>query len=506
MLFEACPAAARHVLDVRCTFKILSSLSSSYLTFSEESKHEKTSRRRILTLLQKMSGRQPLIPTPSTRRLSKDRRRFLVVVFFDMAITVLLWLICTVTRGDDWRKVFFNEVNIFNEEFFKESLFDLVLLSSLRMLLLTTVYGCCVSSTSVVVAFTTLASSSYIVVKVLFFFNRLQNSVPQFLLVITSFSLCWFELYLMPFKILPRERRHARAILDNEYYSSDEEHPRSRTSARSRVPRRNVASSASNAAAAISRRNLTFSDNDEFRSAVEFSSDDENRLSRLMVPPEMRRQLETALSEGEKHTEELLRDSMLGGWKSLRSEDPLVMQGPDGYFLVRAEFPSFPALVLFNIAWKDMLKWNTQVLEGKAVAHLDHSTDLYYSVSAPAMRGYISSRDFLDVRRIHLDAAKNVYSGYFVSVESSLCPKNANPKIVRGHNYPSLIRTHSKDPLGTAHFEWLMKTDLKGGLPRRLVQSGMVTYFTEHVRRMREFATTHYHCPQQVDETDPTNI
>lgn len=95
------------------------------------------------------------------------------------------------------------------------------------------------------------------------------------------------------------------------------------------------------------------------------------------------------------------------------------------------------------------------------IAHLDNATDLYYSVSAPAMRGYISSRDFLDLRKIKLDSSADVYTGYFVSVESNLCPNNGNPKIVRGHNFPSMIRT-LKDEAGVTYFEWLMKTDLKG--------------------------------------------
>lgn len=110
------------------------------------------------------------------------------------------------------------------------------------------------------------------------------------------------------------------------------------------------------------------SDYDEFRSAAEFSSDEEAR-SRLLVPPDTKRLFEITLRECLDQVEELMRDSRLGGWKTLRSANPTVLQGPDNYFLVRSEFNKFPALVLFNIAWKDMLKWNTQVLNFKKLIH-----------------------------------------------------------------------------------------------------------------------------------------
>ncbi|UMM23558.1 hypothetical protein L5515_004221 [Caenorhabditis briggsae] len=470
------------------SFKISSSI-TSYLTFSapeDAKKFKKNEKYKRKT----MSGRQPLIPPGYERSgfVSKERKRFIVFTFFDASITILLWLLCTVTRDDDWDKAFFNEINIFNPKFIHISLFDIVLLSVLRMLLLGGTYGICLVKQWYMVAFTTLASSAYILVKVLFYFNHSSSAVPPLLLIIASFTLCWSEFYLMPFQILPRERIYARRDLegaDNPELSTDDETRSNCCSYRHRRGRRqqnsgNQSETQTAVPSRVSSGVFIASDYDEFRSAAEFSSDEEAR-SRLLVPPDTKRLFEITLRECLDQVEELMRDSRLGGWKTLRANSPTVLQGPDNYFLVKAEFDKFPALVLFNIAWKDMLKWNTQVIEGKMIAHLDSATDLYYSVSAPAMRGYISSRDFLDLR-------------YFVSVESNLCPNNGNPKIVRGHNFPSMIRT-LKGEDGVTMFEWLMKTDLKGGLPKRLVNSGMINYFSEHVKRMNEFAETHYHCP-----------
>ncbi|CAI5445973.1 unnamed protein product [Caenorhabditis angaria] len=450
-----------------------------------------------------MSSRQQLITSPSpNRQIGKDRKRFIVITFFDASVNILLWLLCTVTREDDWDKAFFDEINILNPKFLKISLFDIVLLAIIRMLFLVALYGICKTSQWYAVAFTTFVSSGYILFKVLFYFNHSSSAVPPLLLIITSFTLCWSEFYLMPFQIIPRERRRARAdAYDNADYSSEDENQS--IGQRHRRTRRPNSSSETNGVSRNASAIFIASDYDEFRSAAEFSSDEEAR-SRLLVPPETKRLFEISLRECTFEVEELFRDYRLGGWKILRQSEPCVLQGPDNYFLVRAAFDKFPALVLFNIAWKDMLRWNTQVVEGKVIAHLDNATDLYYSVSAPAMRGYIASRDFLDLRRIQLDSQADVYSGVFVSVESTLCPKNSDPKIVRGHNFPSMIKTYSEN--GIAQFEWLMKTDLRGGLPRRLVSSGMINYFSEHVKRMKEFADSHYHCPIPPQTTTSVTV
>ncbi|CAI2347344.1 unnamed protein product [Caenorhabditis sp. 36 PRJEB53466] len=437
-----------------------------------------------------MSGRQSLFPaTPSTHGvLSKERRRFIVVTFFDASVTILLWLLCTVTRDDDWKKVFFNEFDILNPQFIKVSLFDVVILAMTRVMVLSSYYGVFLGQTWHTVAFITFISSTYILTKVLLFFNHSSSAIAPYLLIIVTFTLCWAEFYLMPFQILPRERSRVRESrrnlesFENAHFSTDDEiqsehrHRRLRRQPYSGQLSEPDTLAPSRMSAAV----FIASDYDEFRSAPEFSSDEEAR-SRLLLPPDTRRLFEITIRQCYDQVEELIRDYRLGGWKTLRSDGPTVLQGPDNYFLVQAKFDQFPALVLFNIAWKDMLKWNTQVIEGRMIAHLDNATDLFYSVSAPAMRGYISSRDFLDLRRIQLDSANNVHTGYFVSVESNLCSSNESSKVVRGHNFPSMIRTRRTED-GVTCFEWLMKTDLKGGLPRRLVHQGMVSYFIEHLR------------------------
>lgn len=101
------------------------------------------------------------------------------------------------------------------------------------------------------------------------------------------------------------------------------------------------------------------------------------------------------------------------------------------------------------------------------------------------------------MRRLNIDEANGVYMGMFVSVDSPLFPPNQNKKIVRyvaplslplndrfrGVNGPSVFRVTETDTGST--LEWIMKTDLRGGLPKRLVQSSMVTYFCDHMEKLR---------------------
>ncbi|WKY01516.1 hypothetical protein Q1695_015486 [Nippostrongylus brasiliensis] len=427
----------------------------------------------------KMSGRAPLLGVDSPT-LSKDRRRFIIISIFDATLTTLLWLLCTVTKGDDWPKVFLQEINIFDAHFMSISLFDIVLCALVRMVVLILCYAILVVRHWLPVAVTTSLSTVYIVIKVLFFFSHKQGGLPQYLLVLTSFSIAWFELWLMPFKVLPGERRCEHS---DSYSSNDDLGAVAVRGGTHREPRQNHT---------VASRYIS---DDEFRSAMEFSSEDEAhtgfaqgplRLRGSQISKELRDAYEKILRDAWEKVESQLRQARLGEWKVLKANEPIVLQAPDSSYFIRSEFSCSPQ-VLFEAAWRDVLRWNSQLVEARVIATIDPVTDLYYSMSAPALKGYVSSRDFVDVRRVHFDSAIQTYTGVFVSVESQACPVHANKKIVRGTNGPSCIRAIGDATTGKCTLEWIMRTDLKGGLPKRLVQSSMLTYFIEHVARLREY-------------------
>ncbi|KAE9415043.1 hypothetical protein Angca_008252 [Angiostrongylus cantonensis] len=429
-------------------------------------------------ILSTMSGRAPLLGA-EVPGLSKDRRRFIIISIFDATLTTLLWLLCTVTKGDDWREVFLQEINIFDAHFMSISLFDIVLCAILRMAALILFYAVFVVGHWLPVAVTTSLSTVYIVIKILFFFSHKQGGLPQYLLVLASFSIAWFELWLVPFKVLPGERlcEHGELLRsqDGEFTGRSNS---------SRDPHR---------CNSITRRYMS---DDEFRTAVEFSSEDEGRrrygqgpvtLENGLISVDLRESYDkAAIRAASEKVESELRQARLGEWKVIKACDPMVLQSPDSSYYIRSEFSCSPQ-ELFNAAWRDVVQWNKQLLDGKVVGNVDSVTDLYYSRSLPALKGYIGSRDFVDIRRIYYDSVIQLYYGVFVSVDYPPIPPDPSKKIIRGMNGPSCIRAGNDAATGKSYLEWIMRTDLRGGLPKRLTQSKMHTYFIDHVNSLRDY-------------------
>ncbi|GMT20125.1 hypothetical protein PFISCL1PPCAC_11422, partial [Pristionchus fissidentatus] len=401
-------------------------------------------------------------------RISKDRRRFVVLSFFDFMLVMLLWFICTVSKGIDIPEAFIEEIDIFSVKFMKESLFDVVLIVALRMVVLMVCYGALRFTTWIPVALTTGFSSCYLLIKVIFFFSHKPSlGLPQYLIVLASFIVAWVELWFMPFRVLPHERRAQEMATE-------------------------VTSVVSSRQNSFTRPVIPFSD-DEFRSALEFSSSDDEDASTstgaagaaaARKKGSKASYIKAACTAQERTTRML---STAVTWKALRAHDPIVRQSDSGAFFVKSTFP-VSSKELWEAVWVRNLDWNDQVLDAKEVLKVDDRTCLFYSVSAPAMRGYIASRDFLDVRRVDAEPEIGEYSGYFMSVDSHLLPPNTNKKIVRGHNGASVMRVYSASEDGrTATLEWIMQTDLKGGLPKRVVQANMLTFFVNNMTRLRAY-------------------
>ncbi|VDM42259.1 unnamed protein product [Toxocara canis] len=392
--------------------------------------------------------------------MGKDRRRFLIVSVFDFCLIVLLWLICTVTKGNDWATVFLREVDIFEAQFMKISLFDIVIIAVCRMLVLVFSYAVLLVDHWIPVAITTIVTTLFLVIKVLFFFSRDQGSLPQYLVILSSFTVAWFELWLVPFRVLPRERRQAVA-------------PEIESPAMGTMRVRNAQT------------------DDEFRSAMEYSSgsdaeDDRAGSNLLHGKVYSKAEYIEAADRAEQTARQYL--SQVDSWRVICRDNPEIRYCEEKrVYYVQVEVQCSPQS-LFKAIWKDNQLWNKQVVEMRVLLHIDSTTELLYSVTAPALRGYISSRDFLDVRRIRMDTEKEVYEGWYVSVDSSILPANSNKKMIRGFNGPNLIRV-SKSPStpNMSTYEWILSSDVKGDVPRRLIERTMSSFLVGYARNLRNF-------------------
>lgn len=113
------------------------------------------------------------------------------------------------TQGDNWPKLFLDEINIFAADFFAEHLFDIVLLGLFRMAVLLTFYAGIRVDHWLPVACTTSISTIFLVIKILFFFKKNHSGLAQVILL-ASLSAAWFELWVVPFRVLSRERSTVR--------------------------------------------------------------------------------------------------------------------------------------------------------------------------------------------------------------------------------------------------------------------------------------------------------
>uniref|UniRef100_A0A914V7L6 START domain-containing protein n=1 Tax=Plectus sambesii TaxID=2011161 RepID=A0A914V7L6_9BILA len=292
--------------------------------------------------------------------------------------------------------------------------------------------------------FTTLA----LVVKVLFYFTQKDSNVPQYLVVLSSFIVAWVELWMMPFQVLQRERRHTHAIAPQETSSASTSRPnRGRSLAG------------------------TLTD-EEFRSAMEYSSgssDEENVVGRPRLPSVCRPYSNAEYIQAGRQAVTIAKrwyDSV-STWQQI-SADPLVKCTNDRdrgkVYYVKVDLSAPPERV-FRIVYSDSdqsPKWNKSVKENRVVLRVDDTTDVCYSVSAPALRGYIASRDFLDARYVEIDAERQVYTMAIVSVNSTILPPNVNKRIIRGENGPNIwiLKPLADNPNHTS-FEWIMNTDVK---------------------------------------------
>ncbi|KAK0415669.1 hypothetical protein QR680_012049 [Steinernema hermaphroditum] len=416
--------------------------------------------------------------------MSKDRRRFLVFSVFDSAIAVVLWFLCLVSRNDKvslWEK-FLLEVNILQPNFFELSGFDVVIAALIRTSAMLLLYGVIRISIWAPVLFTTSATTIYTGFKALLYFNSIGHSgFQQYLLILLPFTIAWVELFMMPCQVLAHERRAAR---DVDGY--DVETGRTRYS-------RASGSRGGGRTSVAAVRNLMTTD-DEFRSAMEYTSGesdhegDEHRISAGGSGIVSKHAYIDAVTKAEVEGERLL--SEVESWRFVNKADPVIRYHDQSRtYYVRAEFET-TTRKLFEAAWSDNHQWNRQITKFNVILTIDLKTELVHTISAPAMRGYISSRDFVDVRRVQKDEDKDVYQGTYISVDSPIQPPDVRKKIVRGENGVNLVRISPSQQEGFAVYEWLMNSDVKGGIPRRLIERTMASFLVGYVKALREFLET----------------
>ncbi|KAI6176468.1 hypothetical protein M3Y97_00801300 [Aphelenchoides bicaudatus] len=388
--------------------------------------------------------------------MSKDRRKFVIICCFDCTLITILWLISTVSKGADWPQIFLDEINIFASDFFAEHLFDIVLLGVFRTAMLLTFYACIRVDHWLPVACTTSISTIFLVIKILFFFKKNHGGLAQVVLL-ASLSAAWFELWVMPFRVLSRERR----AHDNVSIGS---------SSRSSAPNSFFRPNRLNRRRMIATAHPTT--DDEFRSALEYTTDEE-RSPQIALNP----------------TINLPRFGCILRQSAYATLDSAYRQ----VVIMASETPAWKVVNNLKMIL-ELCFWLLGVMSRCGIPQLgrmdylykfDAERDIVHSESTSALGGYVSPRHFIDIRRVVHDAPAESYTCVYVSIPTQDKPEESSGG-VRGINGPNLVRITKLADKKTL-FEWIMNSDLKSKIPKSLLRNGTISFLATYPKIMEKF-------------------
>nr|CAD2164747.1 unnamed protein product [Meloidogyne enterolobii] len=417
--------------------------------------------------------------------MSKERRRFLIVNVFDFVLSTLLWLLSAVTKPykHTWMEVFLEEINIFAPHFLHNSLFDLAILSFLRMLLLLFAYAWIKCDHWIPVAFTTTVSTIFIGIKIFYFFDKDKGSIQQYLVIIASLCIAWFELWLMPFRVLDSEHQRDIGVGTTVINGSDTD--RQRLNAQELI------------------RQIVANEEEFFHTAFEDDTSDENEercknISR--IGKVSRRKCKEAIIRAQNEADSLFVN--INCWKVLQKENKNVPEiryhdASNSYYIKTVI--DHTARAVFNAVWRESQKWNKQILETRIVAVVDSTTDIVITITKASGGGYIAPRHFIDIRRFITNTEETSFVGVYVSIEfaeeeetvggeqkTSKSAKNEGGVEIRGRNGVNMFRI-SKLGEKNALFEWLMNTDLRIPIPRMLIRRSITSFVMDYTKMLVTF-------------------
>ncbi|XP_044302954.1 stAR-related lipid transfer protein 3 isoform X2 [Varanus komodoensis] len=387
----------------------------------------------IASSLSHSQGLSTLCYLRERRRVISDvRRTFCLFVTFDLLFISLLWII-ELNIGKGIQDNLKEEIISYS---FQTSFFDIFI--------------------------TTLVSSGFLIVKVIFS-DLLNKGAFGYLLPIVSFVLAWLETWFLDFKVLPQETEEEKwylaaqaavacgpslysgAVSDGQFYS----------------PPESVAGSDDSDEELMGKRTLT----DEEREYVRQGK----------VAMEM---LDQILAQEENWTFERCNEF---GDTICSFEVPYHGR----IFILKAVLQCSAEIIYQEMILQPekMVLWNKTLLACQILQRVDDNTSISYDVAAGAVGGVVSPRDFVNVRRIERRRDRYISSG-MATVHSSRPPTS---KYVRAENGPGgfvALRCPTNPHLCT--LIWILNTDLKGRLPRYLINQSLGATMTEFVFHLRK--------------------
>ncbi|XP_011874941.1 PREDICTED: stAR-related lipid transfer protein 3 isoform X2 [Vollenhovia emeryi] len=423
-------------------------------------------------------------------RMSNVRRFFCLFITFDLLLTFLMWLICTMIAGESLSVAFIDQVIHYH---IKTSLFDIVMAAICRFTVLLLFYALLYLDHWIIVAISTATTCAFLIAKVfLFDWKSANQPVFQVLLILTSFVLAWAEAWFFDFRVIPQEtqaRDWIRSFPDTE-----------------RTPLlQGIVTQARQYAANVDHMNTFFtpvespthSDDED----IPRKQGDSSKLSRsselfkflIKLTPDKINEYKTKASNILQNCHDLLTSKE---WK-----DPILtndgdevscMQLPpewkvDGKVLKITGIVDAPASLLIDLLYdniEEQTLWNKLVTESIKLQNIDENTDIVYQATSPFGGGLITARDFVILR--HRKKCGNYYISGGVSVTTESV--QIRPNVTRGENGISCFATEElPDEINKCRFTWILNTNFKGWIPQTVVDKSVSTGLVEFMTYLREF-------------------
>ncbi|KAB7498102.1 Steroidogenic acute regulatory protein-like [Armadillidium nasatum] len=408
-------------------------------------------------------------------RMSAVRRFFCLFVTFDFCFSTLFWIICILVDGSNILEALKEQILHYT---IKSSVFDVVMCSFFRFALLILFYAIIHISHWWLVALVTTFNCIFLIAKALIYEWPKDSSYPfEVMLVLISFFISWAEAWFIDFRVLPQEAR-AVSILEVVVANADERSDDRQPNRLERV--RDYLSQYAESAA-------------NFYSPLEspIDTDDESvsKVPKRLTPQEAEYVLRG--EEALKHSWDMLNSSGWNHEKTISHNDVIFSKiCPRGYkiyklmAIVEANPEEMFKECLQN--FEDIPKWNTSITKSKVIQVVNSKVDITYQVAAETPGGFIRQRDFVGLR--YWTKMPNCWVIASTSVTHPDVPLDKSYE--RGENGPNCLVFGNVDGYpDRCEFQWLLDVDLKGWIPKSVVERALTGVITEFLTSIKNYAS-----------------
>ncbi|XP_075231393.1 steroidogenic acute regulatory protein, mitochondrial-like [Lycorma delicatula] len=218
---------------------------------------------------------------------------------------------------------------------------------------------------------------------------------------------------------------------------------------------------------------------------------EEDKNEDVTENPSLNRQDREYVQKGQNTLSKAVTILFSDGWireSSENSEDVVESKYIDDtkVFRMQATLETAPdnMMAILYDSFEIQPNWNPTVRQCKIIKKIDDNTDITYTISAPACKGMVTSRDFVILR--HRAALEHSFVIASVSIETYLLPENNI--YIRAENGPScFIISPVKNDSEKCELRWLINTNLNGWLPKQLVNKTFTSVINDFLKHLRKF-------------------